>query len=53
MDIRPFTMVGAQPPVKPDTPWYHRLSRPSFVFDHQRRASRRLSGDLDTCVGFS
>jgi len=28
MDIRPFTDGGAQPPVKPDTPWYHRLSRP-------------------------
>ena len=28
MDIRPVTDSVAQPTVKPDTPWFHRLSRP-------------------------
>ena len=28
MDLRPVTNGGAQPLAKPETPWFHRLSRP-------------------------
>jgi CzcA family heavy metal efflux pump len=28
MDLRPVTNGGAQPASKPETPWFHRLSRP-------------------------